>query len=325
MRILILKPSSLGDIVCSLPVAQSIRDQMPDAEISWVAKTRFSEILKRCPTVNGEIIEFDHAPGLRGLLAIRTVMKSLRGKHFDAVLDFQGLLRTGLMTWSAKSPLKVGSIEAREGSRLAYNHVVPLPSNGRESHAIEKLLQFLPTIGLKPELRSPIDIQGDPLEGANSRLSTAGPIVMIPNSRGPHKEWKGFPELTTALLNTSNCPVVVWDSHIRWNDPPLDAPEKFVNLTQKTSLLQLIELLRGASLVVANDSGPLHIAAALGRPTLGLFGPTDPCRFGPYPLHESRNQVLQAPDGDLSKLSSKIVLETVLKIVQKCSPRLYAA
>lgn len=325
MRILILKPSSLGDIVCSLPVAQSIRDQMPSAEISWVVKTRFSEILKRCPTVNGEIIEYNHAPGLKGLMAIRTVVKSLHNRHFDAVLDFQGLLRTGLMACSVKSPLKVGSVEAREGSRLAYNRVVPFPSNGRKSHAIEKLLQFLPAIGLKAELRSPIDIQGDPLEWANSRLSIDGPIVMIPNSRGRHKEWKGFPELTTALLNTSNCPVVVWDSHIRWNDPPLDSPEKFVNLTQKTSLLQLIELLRGASLVVANDSGPLHIAAALGRPTLGLFGPTDPSRFGPYPLHESRNQVLQAPDGDLSKLSSKIVLETVLKIVGKRSPRLYAA
>ncbi|MEJ7594886.1 MAG: glycosyltransferase family 9 protein, partial [Planctomycetaceae bacterium] len=212
-----------------------------------------------------------------------------------------------------------------EGSQLAYNFVVPLPSGGPQSHAIEKLLQFLPVIGLKPELRSPIDIQGDPLDGAYSRLPADGPIVMIPNSRGPHKDWKGFPELTTALLNTSNCPVVVWDSHIRWNDPPLDSPEKFVNLTQKTSLLQLIELLRGASLVVANDSGPLHIAAALGRPTLGLFGPTDPCRFGPYPLHESRNQVLQAPDGDLSKLSSKTVLDAVLKIVQKRSPELYAA
>jgi heptosyltransferase I len=325
MQILILKPSSLGDIVCSLPVAQSIRDQMPDAEISWVVKTRFSEILKRCPTVNGQIIEFDHAPGLRGLLAIRTVMKSLRGRHFDAVLDFQGLLRTGLMAWSAKSSLKVGSVEAREGSRLAYNSIVPLPNSGRESHAIEKLLQFLPAIGLKPELRSPIDIQGDPLDGANSRLSTAGPIVMIPNSRGAHKEWKGFPELTTALLNRTDCPVVVWDSHLRWNDPPLDAPEKFVNLTQKTSLLQLIELLRGASLVVANDSGPLHIAAALGRPTLGLFGPTDPCRFGPYPLRESRNHVLQAAGGDMSRLSVKVVQETVLKIIQQSRPQRHAA
>lgn len=325
MRILILKPSSLGDIVCSLPVAQSIRDQMPSSEISWVVKTRFSEILERCPTVNGEVIQFDHAPGFKGLIAIRNVIRSLRKKQFDVVLDFQGLLRTGLMTWSVNSPLKVGSVEGREGSRLAYNSVVPLPSSGRESHAIEKLLQFLPAIGLKPELRSPIHIQGDPLNGADSRLSVVAPIVMIPNSRGPHKEWKGFAELTTRLLSLSNCPVVVWDSHIRWNDPPLDSPEKFVNLTKKTSLLQLIELLRGASLVVANDSGPLHIAAALGRPTLGLFGPTDPCRFGPFPLHESRNHVLQAPESDMSRLSVNVVLDSVLEILNRGSGQSAAA
>ena len=325
MRILILKPSSLGDIVCSLPVAQSIREQMPSAEISWVVKTRFSEILKRCSTVNGEILEFQHAPGVKGLMAIRTVMKSLRNRHFDVVLDFQGLLRTGLMTWSVNSPIKVGSVEAREGSRLAYNRVVPLPSNGRESHAIEKLLQFLPAIGLKPELRSPIDIEGDPLAGEAFCASLDGPIVMIPNSRGPHKEWKGFEELTTRLVNQSNCPIVVWDSHIRWNTPPLTHPERFVNLTQRTSLLQLIELIRTACLVVANDSGPLHIAAALGRPTLGIFGPTDPKRFGPFPLNEPRNHVIMAPDGDLSRLSADVVLNSVLAILDSGSEKRFAA
>ena len=242
-------------------------------------------------------------------------MRSLRKRKFDAILDFQGLLRTGLMTWSANSPVKVGSVEGREGSRLVYNSVVALPSGGRYSHAIEKLLQFLPAIGLKPELRSPISIKGDPLEVSGFSPSSTAPIVMIPNSRGPHKEWKGFGELTTRLMSKPNCPTVVWDSHVRWNDPPLACPKKFVNLTQKTSLLQLIELLRSASLVIANDSGPLHIAAALGRPTLGLFGPTDPRQFGAFPLHESRNQVLQAPDGDLSRLAVDDVLNVVLSIL----------
>ena len=127
MRLLIIKPSSLGDIICSLPVAQSIRDQLPDAQISWVVKSRFADIVRRCPTVNGEIIEFQHAPGLRGLLAIASVMKTLRSRHYDAVLDFQGLLRSGLMTWAANAPLKVGIADAREGSRFACSHIAPLP------------------------------------------------------------------------------------------------------------------------------------------------------------------------------------------------------
>ena len=201
MQILILKPSSLGDIICSLPVAQSIREQIPDAVISWVVKSRFSEIVRRCPTVNGEIIEFDHCKGVRGIGRLVSTINGLRGRKFDAVLDFQGLLRTGLMTAAVKSPLKVGSVAAREGSRFAYNHVVPYPADGPQSHAIDRLLQFLPALDLEPKLRSPVVINGESPEVVDERLTDAAPIVMIPNSRGAHKEWKAFPELTTQLLN----------------------------------------------------------------------------------------------------------------------------
>ena len=121
MRILIVKPSSLGDIICALPVAQSIRDQLPEAEISWVVKSRFADVVRRCPTVNGELIEFEHSAGWSGITAIWRVMRRLRERQFDAVLDFQGLLRSGLMTFAANAPFKVGIAEAREGSRLFYN------------------------------------------------------------------------------------------------------------------------------------------------------------------------------------------------------------
>lgn len=320
MKILILKPSSLGDIIVSLPVAQSIRDQCPDAEISWVVKSRFADIVRRCPTVNGHIIEFAHAPGLRGLLALRQVMKDVARRRYDAVLDFQGLLRTGLMTWASRSPLKVGSRAAREGSRFSCNHIVPLPPGGTETHAIEKLLQFLPALGLKPELRSSIDIHGESLDGLDPRLSAgsssySAPIVIIPNSRGEHKEWKSFPELTTRIVHEIPGTTVVWDSHLRWEDAPVSDPQRLINLTSRTSLLQLVELLRHARLVIANDSGPLHIAAALGRPTLGLFGPTSPDRFGPYPLNHTRNNVLSAPGGDLSQLTCETVFRRVAAII----------
>lgn len=171
MRILIVKPSSLGDIICSLPVAQSIRDQLPEAKISWVVKSRFADVVRRCPTVNGELIEFEHSSGWKGITAIGRVMQTLRQRHFDAVLDFQGLLRSGLMTFAANGPLKVGIAEAREGSRLFYSSIVPLPEAGRNSHAIRKLLQFLPAIGLKAELRSPVVMHGDPLDQLDAAQS----------------------------------------------------------------------------------------------------------------------------------------------------------
>lgn len=315
MQILILKPSSLGDIICSLPVAQSIREQCPEAVISWVVKKRFAEIVQRCPTVNGEIIVFDHQKGLRGLPRLRQVVNAVGRRSFDAVLDFQGLLRTGLMTWRAKAPLKVGSVFAREGSRWAYNSVVPAPSAGSEAHAIEKLLQFLPAIGMKPELRSPVEIKGDNPDVLDSRLTDAAPIVIVPNSRGAHKEWKYFPQLTARIVEHLPGEVVVWDSHLAWDDPVVSDPSRVINLTSRSSLLQLVELLRRARLVIANDSGPLHIAAALGRPTLGLFGPTPPSRFGPYPSDLARNNVLMAPEGDLSRLTCEAVMDKTSEIL----------
>jgi len=315
MRLLIIKPSSLGDIICSLPVAQSIRDQLPSAEISWVVKSRFADIVRRCPTINGEIIEFQHAPGFREVLAIAHVMQTLRKRHYDAVLDFQGLLRSGLMTWAANAPLKIGIADAREGSRFTCNHIAPLPLAGKNSHAISKLLQFLPPLGLQPRLHSPVIMHGDSPDSLDHRLNRQRLVVMIPNSRGAHKEWRGFRELTCDLLNADPHCTVVWDSHLPWENPPLADTDRFVNLTRRSSLPQLIELLRRADLVVANDSGPLHMAAALGRPTLALFGPTSPERFGAFPPEEPRNRFLQAPAGDLSRLTVETVLRAALEML----------
>jgi heptosyltransferase-1 len=319
MQILIIKPSSLGDIICSLPVAQSIRDQMPDAVISWVVKTRFMEIVERCPTVNGDVIEFDHRRGPAGLRELWKSIQNLRKRRFDAVLDFQGLLRSGLMTYAVDSPLKVGSPDGREASWLACDQIVSLPDGGRDTHAIERLLQFLPAIGLEASLRSPVVIHGDSVDTIDDRLSDAAPIVMVPNSRGVHKEWPGFPELTTALLEARSDVTVAWDSHIAWDDPPTNHSDRFINLTTHTSLLHMVDLLRRARLVIANDSGPLHIAAALGKPTLGLFGPTSAERFGPFPLSEPRNNALSSPDDQMSGLKLETVLESVLAILDRNS------
>ncbi|MCH2200463.1 MAG: glycosyltransferase family 9 protein [Fuerstiella sp.] len=319
MQILIIKPSSLGDIICALPVAQSIRDQMPDAVISWIVKTQFKEIVQRCPTVNGDVIEFDRRSGLSGLHELWQTSRSLRDRRFDAVLDFQGLLRSGLMMLSVDSPLKVGGPDAREFSRFACHEIVPLPDGGRNTHAIERLLQFLPAIGLEASLRSPVVINGDSVDVIDNRLSSTAPIVMIPNSRGPHKEWPGFPELTSALLEARSDVTIAWDSHLVWDDPSTSHPDRFFNLTTQTSLLQMVDLLQKASVVIANDSGPLHIAAALGVPTLGLFGPTLPERTGPYPLSADRNNALVSPSGLMAGLSVEKVLSCVLEILDRNS------
>ncbi|MEZ6060321.1 MAG: glycosyltransferase family 9 protein [Planctomycetaceae bacterium] len=295
MRILIIKPSSLGDIIYSLPVAQSIREQIPDARISWVVKKRFEDIVRRCPTVNGDVIVFDHAPGVRGAAGMLRTVRELHRHSYDAVLDFQGLLRSGLMTLAARAPLKVGHEFGREGSRWFCDRVVPYPPRGVNSHVVEKLLQFLPAIGLAPELRSPIRIEGDSPDTVDSRLRNAAPVVLFPNSRCRDREWQGFDELTKQLIAADSSLLVAWDSHIRREETAVRDPGRLVNLTSRTSLMQLVELIRRARLVIANDSGPLHMAAAFGVPTLGLYGPTSPEHTGPYPLTARRTMSCEPP------------------------------
>ena len=314
---LIVKPSSLGDIIYSLPVAQSIREQCPDAVISWIVKDRFAEIVDRCPTVNGDVIRFQHHRGLKGPIGLLQTLREIRRKKYDAVLDLQGLLRSGIMTRATRSPLRIGSEFAREGGRWLCNRIVPLPAAGSDAHIVEKLLQFLPALGLKAELRSPIAIRGESPEEVDSRLKGCRPIVLFPNSRCEKREWKGFPELTQRIIASVPDAVVVWDSHKRWPDADVSDPQRFINLTSKTSLLHVVELIDRARLVVSNDSGPLHMAAAFGIPTLGLHGPTYPKHTGPYPLDRPSNNFLEAPERDLSRLAIDVVVDRVMAILDQ--------
>ncbi|MCA9058167.1 MAG: glycosyltransferase family 9 protein, partial [Planctomycetaceae bacterium] len=300
----------------------SIRDQRPDAVISWVVKSRFAEIVQRCPTVNGRIFEFDHARGARGLW---NTCQELRKSHFDYVLDLQGLLRSGLMTWAARGAVKIGPPFAREGSRWFHQRSVDWPATGRLSHVIEMMLQFLPEMGLEPELRSPIVINGDDPATVDARLHGIRPIVLLPNSRNPEREWPRFPELTRQLIQSCPDAHVVWDSHKPWESPRVSDPGRFINLTSRTSLMQLVELIRNARLVIANDSGPLHMAAALGTPVLGIYAPTLPEQTGPYPLSHPRNNVIVAPHRNLHQLSSDAVLARARQILDRQSAAKAAA
>ncbi len=308
MQILIIKPSSMGDIIHALPVAQSIRDQIPDAQISWVVKTRFADLIRRCDTVNGRIIEFRHELGLRG---IWQTCRELAQMHFDAVLDFQGLLRSGLMTRAAKAPVKIGPPWSRECSSWFHPQVAEFPADGPQSHVIEMMLQFLPLLGLQPELRSPVTIRGDDPSEADPRLRHCSPIVLFPNSRNEQREWRHFPELTERLAKAFPNETFAWDSHRPWDSPAVPNPERFINLTSKTSLMQLVNLIQNAKLIVSNDSGPIHMAAAFGTPTVGLYGPTRPERTGPYPIDGVRNHALVAPNRDLQQLSVDTVFACV--------------
>lgn len=305
LDILIIKPSSLGDIIHGLQVAQSLKAQQPDTRITWVAREIFAPLVEACASVD-EVIVFHRKAGWAGL---RQCIREIRARRYDWVWDMQGLARSGLMTWRARAGKKAGRRDNREGARLAYQLMPELPPQGATSHAQEILLNFLPLLGLEPTIAGPLRFR----EGAAPNLppESAGALVLFPGSRRAEKEWPGFAELTEKLLAAAPEARIIWAG-----DQPVTAPlewprERFFNLTGKTTLPELVPLVGQARLCVCNDSGPMHLAAALGTETVAIFGPTPPERFGPWPLTNPRHHVVQAPETGLSRLAVEKVFAPV--------------
>ena len=310
-ELLIIKPSSLGDIVHGLQVATSLKAQREGLRISWIVRDIFAPIVRACEAVD-QVYVFERNAGAKGFLKL---MREVRRTKFDYVFDFQGLLRTGLMTSRAHAKRKVGRSDAREWAGMFYDEKVPLPPDGRRSHAVEILLQFCPVLGAKPELRGSLKFRETDalnLSFADGR-GGAKPFLMFPDSRRAEKCWGGFKQLTEMILRENRTRKVIWAGNNRVPDRNAYPPEQFLNLTANTSLVSLPALIKRAEWVITNDSGPMHLAAALGVRTLGVFGPTDPRLFGPYPLTAPTNFVVQAPVGDLKLLSAKDVYARFLK------------
>jgi ADP-heptose:LPS heptosyltransferase len=310
-ELLIIKPSSLGDIVHALQVATSLKAQVSHLRISWVVREIFAPIVRACEAVD-HVFVFERTAGAK---AFYRLTKELRKKQFDCVFDLQGLLRTGLMTSRVRAAKKVGRADAREFSGMFYDERVKLPAKGKNSHALDILLQFCPVLGAKPELRGSLKFRE--VDSLNLRFAdgrTGGkPIVMFVDSRRAEKTWGGFKQLTELILRAEKNRKVVWAGSNYVHDKGAYPPAQFFNLTGNTSLVSLPALVKRADWVIANDSGPMHLAAALGVRVLGIFGPTDPQLFGPYPLNAPSNVVVQAPVGDLKLLSAKDVYARFLR------------
>ncbi len=304
-ELLIIKPSSLGDIVHALQVATSLKAQVRHLRISWVVREIFAPIVRACEAVD-QVYVFERNAGAKGFLKLT---KELRKKTFDCVFDMQGLLRTGLMTSRVIAAKKVGRADAREFSGMFYHERVELPANGKNSHALEILLQFCRVLGAKPELQGTLRFRE--ADSLNLRFADARgggkPIVMFVDSRRAEKTWGGFKQLTELILREGKQRKVVWAGSNYVHDRGMYPPEQFFNVTGNTSLVSLPALVKRADWVIANDSGPMHLAAALGVRVVGIFGPTDPQLFGPYPLNAPEHCVIQAPVGDLKLLSAKDV------------------
>lgn len=271
--ILIIKPSSLGDIVHTLPAVALVRDAHPEAEITWVINPEFVPLLRGNPDVS-HVYVFPRGE-FRGLGAPKSLLPWLRKTRTlrpDLVLDFQGLLRSALIAKISGAKEIYGMSDAREGSRWFYHRVAKV---NRRAHAIERYLRLAECAGatVGKSLRCPIPT-GDPLP----RFDEYPPFVLLhPFARGSGKSLSNrvIEKFCQAFAPTR---VVIVGQLLG----KIDLPENCIDLTNQTSLLQLIQLIRKAHFVISVDSGPMHIAAALGDHLVSIHTWTDPRRVGPY-------------------------------------------
>lgn len=308
--ILIIKPSSFGDILHGLQVAESIKQQLPDSRISWVVKDIFQPLVAAATAVSRNFV-FRRGAGFG---QFRRLLTDISNEPYDVVIDMQGLARSGVMTWAARAGLKLGRSDSREGAGLFYHRRAPLPITGKNAHALDILLQFLPMLGLKQELSSSITFK--PQLSAQQDIDYAkDAIILFPQSSHTEKEWSGFVELARTLRRNFRHETIVIAGNT--SNPAFTRLEsdRYINLLGKTSLMDLIPLVGQSKLVVANDSGPMHLAAAMGKPVVALFGPTDPRRFGPYPLSAVNHYVLRGANGDLKNLAVADVVNQIKRIL----------
>ena len=312
MKILIIKPSSLGDVIHSLPFLKSLKNTLPESHIEWIISKDLKDILEGNPLINKLVVfNKDAWRGLRNfpefVRDIRSLIKTLKSGHYDMVIDLQGLLRSGLMTFFSSSPLKIGFQQARECSTIFYNKKITV--NG-SLHAVDKYLEVANSIGAKTDkVEFPLSIDNTARKKSKNLIGNVSEYVaIVPSARWETKKWP--PENFGLLISKLSIPCVITGTNsdrLTVQRVLASSKGKGINLCGKTNLKELAALIAGAKAVVSNDSGPMHIGVALGIPVISLFGPTDPIKTGPYGW-----------SGIPSERDNKH--HTVVKTVLPCSP-----
>lgn len=291
-RIALIKPSALGDIVHALPVLSALRRRYPDALISWIVNRAYEPLLRGHPDLDATL-PFDRAAVRGGIVsAVRSYAAfaaSLRRQRFDLVVDLQGLLRSGLMALATRAPRRVGLSSAREGATLFYTDIIELIDADR-MHAVDRCWRVAEAFGVGdgPKVfRVPLpEVERAWVTRRLEALPRPWLMVGV-GARWLTKRWPPahFAALVQrALSRYGGTAVFVGGcddsklAHVtagRLTGPTLD-------LTGQTTLPQLAAILARADVMIANDTGPLHLAVALGRPVVAPYTCTKVAENGPY-------------------------------------------
>lgn len=288
MKILILKPSSLGDVVQALPVLRLLRLHFPSSEIFWWIDASLAPLLEGDPDLTG-VVRFERQRWRSPVHWAEAVasFRHLREHRFDWVIDLQSLFRSGLVAWLANGGFTIGLDDPREGARGFYDAAVPRPSY--DTHAVDWYLQVLRKLEVPVHdrftwLPKPKNLSAS-FSGSSgdSRWIALQPGARWSNKRWPAENFAAFvkeislsrPDVQFAIIGSKT------DRDLG-RIVSQGAPERCLDLTGRTELPEMVDWIRKSELLVTNDTGPMHIAAALGTRVVALFGPTEPKRTGPY-------------------------------------------
>lgn len=291
MRILIIHTAFIGDIVLSTPLIKKIKDTYPDSDITYVTTPSGEAILKNNPHLNN-IIVYDKRGEHKGISGVWQLGKRLRYENFNMVITPHRYLRSSILSWLSRSPIRKG-YDIASGSCLFTEKI----KYDRTKHEIEKLLSFV-----APENKKRYEIELYPgekekMKGDNlwkeNLLEDKKVVVLAPGSKWFTKQWpvEYFNKLVESLKKLSNVRLIVVGGKDEINLPI--EKENTIDMRGKTSLLELADILSRADVVVTNDSSPIHIASAFKKPRIfALFGPTiEKFGFFPWSLNSKVFQV----------------------------------
>jgi lipopolysaccharide heptosyltransferase I len=297
-RILIVRTSAIGDVVHGLPVLNALRDALPRAYIAWVVEGAAGQLLRDHKALDELVVI--RRKWLKSPPAVLDLRRRLRALKFDVAIDLQGLTKSAVAARLSGAPRRIG-FDGRDGRELSrwLNNDLVTPT---QTHVIDRNLQLLAPLGItNPVVR--FDLHDTPADArtaheivAARRLSDRFAVIN-PGAGWPSKLWPAerFGAVARFLGNRHALPsLVVWAGDVERAaaEQIVAASAGFATMAPPTSLRELAAVTRGAALFVSSDTGPLHMAVAVGTPCVGLFGPMPAERNGPYgPRHVSVQKV----------------------------------
>ena len=296
MKILIVRVSALGDIVHALPVLAAIKRAKPDAQVDWLVEESYASILSIAHGLHRRVIvrakksfESADAVSFGGLLGYKNAASYLWNQDYDVALDLQGLIKSAIWARISFADRVIGfdppNLREPQAAFLYSQTVTPLDAK----HVIQKNLSILSAIGITTtsmEMPMQPHASADTAAAIDTAGGSRGFIVLNPGAAWPNKRWppERFGALAAALRDRTGLrSLVTWGpSERELANAVVSASAGAASLAPATSVSDLAVLMREAALVVSGDTGPLHIAAAMGTPLVGLYGPTWPERNGPW-------------------------------------------